>query len=94
VVGDFDGDGYTDAGVYYPKRGRWYLNETSAGFQSFIFGFRSTLPLVGDYDGDGRSDVGIYLGGKSARWYLLQSGSGYKAFQFGNDKTVPIGTMP
>jgi len=34
VVGDFDGDGSADYGVYDPATATWYLMMTSAGFDT------------------------------------------------------------
>jgi len=47
VVGDFDGDGRDDIGVYYPTGGNWYLFKSAQGFSQTQFGFEATIPLGG-----------------------------------------------
>ena len=69
LVGDFNGDGITDVGIYVPTANVFALDELNALGQSigqnvFSYGYHYTsysIPLVGDFNGDGISDVGIYV---------------------------------
>ena len=63
VVGDWDGDGHDDIGVYVD--GRWYvdLNDNGrwdSGDLLAMLGDDHDLPATGDWDGDGKTDIAIY----------------------------------
>jgi hypothetical protein len=65
-IGDFDGDGDTDVGVFRPSVGGWYIDGQSTVF----FGLDGDIPVPGDYDGNGTTDIAIFrpsVGG----WYVL-----------------------
>ena len=87
--GDFDGDGISDIGCYFPPPGHWYRLLSTAGFKTTQFGFAGTLPIVGDWDGDGQSDYGCYHP-PQGNWYRMLSAEGFKTTQFGFDGTLPI----
>lgn len=76
VVGDWDGNGYTEIGVY--RDGRWYLDKTgdgvlNVGDANYPFGALGWTPIVGDWNGDHKTEVGVYHDGI---WYLDLSGNG------------------
>ncbi len=87
IVGDFDGDGRADVGVYQPTTSDFYLSRSTAGNTRFNFG-QGTLfggnpvPFVGDFDGDGRADVAVYQPASSTFYFRLASG-GANSYQFG-----------
>lgn len=63
LVGDFNGDGRDELGVY--REGEWLLdingNHRSDDDDTTIqLGTRSDQPVVGDWDGDGDDDIGVY----------------------------------
>lgn len=63
VVGDFNGDGDDDIGVF--KDGYWMIdlnrNERWDSDDLMVrLGEAGDRPIVGDWDGDGKDDVGIY----------------------------------
>ena len=37
VIGDWDGDGVSDAGVFRPSNGNWYLDTTKTGMENRAF---------------------------------------------------------
>ena len=63
VVGDFNGDGISDIGVYLD--GEWFLDLNGDGKWDegdlwAKLGSENDLPVSGDWDADGKSDIGIY----------------------------------
>lgn len=91
TVGDFDGDGKSDIGVFRPADGTWYLNRSASGPIEYPFGSSSDHPLVADFDGDGESDIGIFRP-SNGRWYLLRSSAGYTTVHFGLPGDIPVPT--
>ena len=63
VVGDWDGDGIDQLGVF--RDGVWYLDtngnhEIDAQDATFRLGEAGDLPTVGDWNGDGVDDPAAY----------------------------------
>jgi hypothetical protein len=76
VVGDWNGDGKDEIGLYVD--GAWQLDYNGngiwdAGVDKLIyFGGPGYKPYVGDWNGDGKDDVGAYLNGT---WILDWNGN-------------------
>jgi hypothetical protein len=83
VIGDFNGDGYADAGVYVPNgnvdarwvirlnRGDGALRGGSYFLDLFDIGGEAERPLVADFNDDGHADIGVYIPGEDdARWVV------------------------
>jgi len=89
-VGDFDGDGVTDVGVYKPGQGAtpstWIINESSGGLQTFTFGQAGDQPVPGNYDGTGADELAVYR--PSTGQFLIAGAGGTPA----NPTVVTIGT--
>ena len=65
VMGDWDGDGISTAGIYDPDEKKFYLrNVNEAGDAEIIFLFDTggddNIAIVGDWNGDGKDSVGVY----------------------------------
>jgi hypothetical protein len=65
LVGDWDGDGDTDVGLFFSLSGQWLL-DTNASAQSAeititnLDGAPGGQAVVGDFNGDGVTDCGIF----------------------------------
>jgi hypothetical protein len=82
AVGDFDGDGDTDIGVFRPSVGGWYVQDQPTVF----FGLSGDIPVPGDYDGNGTTDRAVFrpsVGG----WYI--EGQPTVFYGLGGDVPVP-----
>jgi hypothetical protein len=69
VIGDWNGDGKDDIGVWRPSTARFLLdsngNNTWGGVAggdtlTASFGLSSDLPVIGDWNGDGRDGIGVW----------------------------------
>jgi hypothetical protein len=77
VVGDFDGDGKVDPGIWRSPQGVWIIPKSSSNYTTYLFsqwGQAGDTPIVADFDGDGRADLGFYRNGL---WGFLQSSLDY-----------------
>ncbi len=92
VIGDWNGNGNADNGVFRPVTGTWYLDTTKTGVVSstFQFGKSGDIPEVGDWDGEGTYDAGVFRP-VTGTWYLNYHKTGIvdKAFRFGKDGDSP-----
>ena len=69
IVGDWNGDGKDDLGVFRNVNGVGeFILDTNedgvldAGDTTFIFGLGTDKPIVGDWNGDGKDEVGVFRG--------------------------------
>ena len=87
---DFDGDGVSDLGLYWPEGGMWYAR-CSGGVHPAPanFGWGAALPEPGDYDGDYITDHAVYWP-EGGMWYIDSSSCGQLTpIQFGWDAMIP-----
>jgi YVTN family beta-propeller protein len=77
VTGDFDGDGHTDAAIYYQDQtqGTWLIDGSSTGLSKRQFGNPGDVPVPADYDGDGRVDLAVWTP-TTGVWSVLKSSDG------------------
>jgi hypothetical protein len=80
VVGDWNGDGSTEIGMYLDNA--WYMDVNGNGYwdgeptdKYGFFGLPGGIPVTGDWSGDGKSKIGMLVGGTT--WYLDVNNNGY-----------------
>lgn len=78
--GDYDGDGKNDFAIQRNNGGgqaRFWMLQTTAGFESIIFGTPTDVIVPGDYDGDSKSDLAVVrASGGSLNWFVRPSSTG------------------
>ena len=63
MVGDFNGDGIEEIGIY--RAGRWIIDtngnrQIDAADREIDLGTSDDKPVVGDWNGDGTDEPGLY----------------------------------
>ena len=81
----------TEAAVYRPSTGTWYIDEQN-GVRAIQFGEPNVdIPVPADYDGDGQTDLAVYRP-TTGQWFILRSTTGPQVRTFGApnlDQPVP-----
>jgi hypothetical protein len=83
IVGDWNGTGTEDIGIFVPKYGKWLLDVNGNGAWDGCrrekcfgqFGTTGDLPVVGDWDGTGNVRIGVFRP-NTGMWYLDMNGNG------------------
>ncbi|MFN6964200.1 MAG: FG-GAP repeat domain-containing protein [Pyrinomonadaceae bacterium] len=78
--GDYDGDGKGDFVVQRNNGGgqaRFWMQQSTAGFNSIVFGTPSDTIVPGDYDGDGKTDIAVVRASAGQiHWFVRPSSTG------------------
>jgi WD40 repeat protein/tRNA A-37 threonylcarbamoyl transferase component Bud32 len=91
VVGDFDGDGQKDRGVF--QCGKWSLDlaaESADVDLQVDFGFTDGIPVVGDWDGDGTDNLGTFREGKWCLSLDFNNLNHTESREFGDWESSPV----
>lgn len=88
---DFDSDGKTEAAVFRPSNGGWFIyNSADSSTRIFGFGLAGDIPVAADYDGDGQTDYAVYRPGDKT-WYVMRSSDSKLAVaRFGLSADIPV----
>jgi FG-GAP repeat/Viral BACON domain len=95
VVGDYDGDGKADPGIWRATQGVWIIPKSSSNYMQYVFaqwGQLGDVPVIADFDHDGKADIGFYRNGL---WGILKSSANYSTnspifFSWGGAGLQPI----
>ena len=77
IIGDWNGTGKEEIGVFRPQTGQFYLDLNGNGkwdgptIDRLMgpFGLPTDLPIVGDWDGTGKVRIGVYRP-STGQWFL------------------------
>ena len=83
IVGDWNGNGTQEIGVFVPRKGSWHLDLNGNGQWDGCrrdkclgrFGEEGDLPVVGDWDGTGTVRIGVFRP-STGMWYFDINGNG------------------
>jgi hypothetical protein len=89
VKNDFDEDGRTDVGCFFPETGVWYVYRSTEGFVSEPLLGPGSVPFTGDFDGDGNLDGAIFIAETGVFRFVFHSG-GTAEDTFAVDSALPI----
>jgi len=89
--GDFDGDGRSEATVFRPSNGIWYIRNAVTGLdQGLLWGGTGDVPVPGDYDRDGKADMAVFRP-SNGTWYVRQSSTaGLVTSLWGGAGDIPV----
>ena len=89
--GDYDGDGFTDVGVFdYANNVFHYWAAPDFDVDVPVSFADIRFPAPGDYDGDGKTDLAVFRPSNTT-WYVLKSSDGnYFQKQFGTAQDIPL----
>jgi hypothetical protein len=68
VSADYNGDRITDAAIFRPSTGEWFIDEAGT-IRIVKWGQAGDVPAPADYDGDGKADVAVYRP-SNHQWYI------------------------
>lgn len=88
VLGDWDGDGHANVGVFTPAT-RTFSLQTPAGTRTVVLGLRGDKPVAGDWDGDGTWEIGVRRPGKGT-FRLRQPDGRVSVVSFGDADDIPL----
>jgi Fungalysin metallopeptidase (M36)/FG-GAP-like repeat/Fungalysin/Thermolysin Propeptide Motif len=91
---DFDGDGKTDVSVFRPSEGIWYLNRSTAGFGTAVWGLATDILVPADYNGDNKTDFAVFRSipaQNQTYFYILNSNDfTFRGAAWGSPGDIPV----
>lgn len=89
VIGDYDGDGRSDAAVFVPGSGMWNVQGSKAGLMTRQWGATGDIPVPADYDADGRDDFAVWRP-STGEWHILHASGQQRIQKWGTNGDVPV----
>lgn len=87
---DFDADGKTDLSIFRPSTGEWWLNRTTDGFQTVVWGVNGDIPAPGFYDTDAKVDVAVFRPSNGTFYIINSATSTVTGVAWGQSGDVPV----
>ncbi|HEY9565194.1 MAG TPA: M23 family metallopeptidase, partial [Nocardioides sp.] len=89
LVGDWDGDGTVNVGVYTPATSTFTSYVYKQGTTRITFGKAGDKPVAGDWDGDGKDEVGVWT--PSTGEFRLRAANGaVTSIKLGDSNDLPV----
>jgi murein DD-endopeptidase MepM/ murein hydrolase activator NlpD len=89
VLGDWDGNGRADVGVWSPATGVFTLRVGAQPATTLAFGTGSDQPVAGDWDGDGVWEVGV-RSPATGGWTLRSADGSVRTVSLGDAADIPV----
>lgn len=89
VMGDWDGNGNVNAGVFRPATGTFYMRSKGTGLHSLKFGSGGNQPVSGDWNGDGTTEIGV-RDPKKSRFHLRNRNGSVRRVDLGDSNDLPV----
>ncbi len=88
VLGDWDGNGTANVGVFTPATATFAL-KTASGRTTLAFGAVGDQPVAGDWDGDGLWEVGVRRPAE-ATFHLRAADGSLSSIRLGSASDLPV----
>ena len=92
AVGDYDGDGESDAAIFRPSVNQCWILRSTDGLIAMTFGTGVNTSAPSDLTGDGKTDV-VQWKESTGEWFVLRSDdnfSSFYAFPYGASGDIPV----
>lgn len=91
IVGDWNGDRFTDVGVFGRRAGAAVFRKRLPGgkVERVTYGLPTDTPVVGDWNADGRANLGVWSQ-PTATFALKKANGGRHVFTFGDSNDLPV----
>ena len=89
VLGDWDGDGRADVGIWNPATGVFTLRMGTQPATTVALGAGSDQPVAGDWDGDGTWEVGVRSPATGV-WTLRSADGSVRTVSLGDAADIPV----
>ena len=88
IIGDWDGDGHDNIGVYTPSTSTFSL-VVARHATTITFGVPGDRPITGDWNGDGTTDVGVWRPSDNTFYERFPDGT-TQAISLGTASSLPV----
>ncbi|MFB6721255.1 N-acetylmuramoyl-L-alanine amidase [Kribbella sp. NPDC056345] len=89
VIGNWDGAGPDDVGIFRPSESRYHLRLPDGSTRHVPWGDTGDVPVIGNWDGAGPDDVGIFRP-RESRFHLRLPNGSVRHVPWGDTGDVPV----